>query len=111
MAKLRAAECREFIDAVVEKAGAMGVPVSLAMTAEDVRHLERGAHVRRSGRRDYLQIEAVQREVEEVLPEGEVASLDRDELIQHPAQILGGDPAQRAVEREVEELVEDQSPG
>ena len=27
MAKLRAAECREFIEAVVEKAGEMGVPV------------------------------------------------------------------------------------
>ena len=27
MAKLRAVECREFIEAVVEKAAAMGVPV------------------------------------------------------------------------------------
>jgi uncharacterized protein GlcG (DUF336 family) len=35
MAKLRAAECREFIDAVVEKAGAMGVPVSVAVVGPE----------------------------------------------------------------------------
>lgn len=35
MAKLRAAECREFIDAVVEKAGAMGVPVSIAVVGPE----------------------------------------------------------------------------
>src|SRR6476660_9821391 len=31
MGKLRAAECREFIKAVVEKADAMGVPVAIAV--------------------------------------------------------------------------------
>src|ERR1041385_5922568 len=31
MAKLRAAECREFINAVVEKAADMGVPISVAV--------------------------------------------------------------------------------
>ncbi len=35
MAKLRAAECREFIQAVVEKAGAMGVPVSIAVVGPE----------------------------------------------------------------------------
>ena len=35
MAKLRAAECRKFIDAVVEKAGAMGVPVSVAVVGPE----------------------------------------------------------------------------
>lgn len=35
MAKLRAAECREFIDAVVEKADAMGVPVSIAIVGPE----------------------------------------------------------------------------
>ena len=35
MAKLRAAECRKFIDAVVEKAGAMGVPVSIAVVGPE----------------------------------------------------------------------------
>jgi len=35
MAKLRAAECREFIQAVVEKAGAMGVPVSIALVGPE----------------------------------------------------------------------------
>src|SRR4026207_172344 len=35
MAKLRAAECREFIDAVVEKAGVMGVPVSIAIVGPE----------------------------------------------------------------------------
>jgi uncharacterized protein GlcG (DUF336 family) len=35
MAKLRALECREFIDAVVEKAGAMGVPVSVAVVGPE----------------------------------------------------------------------------
>src|SRR4029078_12671933 len=33
--KLRAAECREFIDAVVEKAGVMGVPVSIAIVGPE----------------------------------------------------------------------------
>jgi uncharacterized protein GlcG (DUF336 family) len=35
MAKLRAAECRIFIDAVVEKADAMGVPVSIAVVGPE----------------------------------------------------------------------------
>ena len=35
MAKLRAAECREFIKAVVEKADAMGVPVSIAVVGAE----------------------------------------------------------------------------
>jgi glc operon protein GlcG len=35
MAKLRAAECREFIDAVVEKADEMGVPVSIAVVGPE----------------------------------------------------------------------------
>ena len=35
MAKLRAAECHEFIKAVVEKADAMGVPVSIAMVGPE----------------------------------------------------------------------------
>ena len=35
MAKLRAAECREFIQAVIEKAGAMGVPVSVAIVGPE----------------------------------------------------------------------------
>ena len=35
MAKLGAAECRKFIDAVVEKAGAMGVPVSIAVVGPE----------------------------------------------------------------------------
>src|SRR4029079_1676153 len=35
MAKLRAAERREFIDAVVEKAGVMGVPVSIAIVGPE----------------------------------------------------------------------------
>ena len=35
MAKLRAAECREFIDAVVEKADVMGVPVSVAVVGPE----------------------------------------------------------------------------
>ena len=35
MAKLLAAECREFIQAVVEKAGAMGVPVSIAVVGPE----------------------------------------------------------------------------
>jgi uncharacterized protein GlcG (DUF336 family) len=35
MAKLRAAECREFIAAVVEKAAAMGVPVSVAVVGPE----------------------------------------------------------------------------
>src|SRR6188472_4695042 len=35
MAKLRAEECREFIDAVVEKAGVMGVPVSIAIVGPE----------------------------------------------------------------------------
>jgi uncharacterized protein GlcG (DUF336 family) len=35
MAKLRAAECREFIKAVVEKAEAMRVPVSLAVVGAE----------------------------------------------------------------------------
>jgi glc operon protein GlcG len=35
MAKLRAAECREFIDAVAEKADAMQVPVSVAVVGAE----------------------------------------------------------------------------
>jgi glc operon protein GlcG len=35
MAKLRAVECREFIKAVVEKADAMGVPVSIAVVGPE----------------------------------------------------------------------------
>ena len=35
MAKLRAAECREFIKAVVEKADEMGVPVSIAVVGPE----------------------------------------------------------------------------
>jgi len=35
MTKLRAAECREFIKAVVEKADAMGVPVSIAVVGAE----------------------------------------------------------------------------
>jgi len=35
MAKLRAVECREFIRAVVEKADAMGVPVSVAVVGPE----------------------------------------------------------------------------
>jgi glc operon protein GlcG len=35
MAKLRAAECREFIKAVVEKADDMGVPVSIAVVGPE----------------------------------------------------------------------------
>jgi glc operon protein GlcG len=35
MAKLRAAECREFINAVAEKAGAMHVPVSVAVVGAE----------------------------------------------------------------------------
>lgn len=35
MAKLRAVECREFIKAVVEKAEAMGVPVSVAVVGPE----------------------------------------------------------------------------
>ena len=35
MAKLRAAECREFIKAVVEKAEEMGVPVSIALVGPE----------------------------------------------------------------------------
>ena len=35
MAKLRAAECREFIAAVVEKAAEMGVPVSVAVVGPE----------------------------------------------------------------------------
>ena len=35
MAKLRAAECREFINAVVDKAGEMGVPISVAVVGPE----------------------------------------------------------------------------
>ena len=35
MAKLRAAECREFIKAVVEKADDMGVPISVAVVGPE----------------------------------------------------------------------------
>ncbi len=35
MAKLRAVECREFIQAVVEKAAEMGVPVSVAVVGPE----------------------------------------------------------------------------
>lgn len=35
MAKLKAAECREFIKAVVEKAGEMGVPISVAVVGPE----------------------------------------------------------------------------
>ena len=35
MAKLRAAECREFMSAVAEKADAMGVPVSIAVVGAE----------------------------------------------------------------------------
>ena len=35
MAKLRAAECRKFIEAVVEKAGEMGVPISVAVVGPE----------------------------------------------------------------------------
>lgn len=35
MAKLRAVECREFIKAVIEKAEAMGVPVSIAVVGPE----------------------------------------------------------------------------
>ena len=35
MAKLRAVECREFIEAVVEKAAEMGVPVSVAVVGPE----------------------------------------------------------------------------
>src|SRR5512146_3455704 len=35
MAKLRAVECREFIKAVIEKADAMGVPVSIAVVGPE----------------------------------------------------------------------------
>jgi len=35
MAKLRAAECRKFIDAAVEKATEMGVPVSIAVVGPE----------------------------------------------------------------------------
>jgi len=35
MTKLRAAECREFIKAVVEKADAMSVPVSIAVVGAE----------------------------------------------------------------------------
>lgn len=35
MTKLRAVECREFFDAVVEKATAMGVPVSIAVVGPE----------------------------------------------------------------------------
>ena len=46
MAKLRAAECREFIKAAIEKADEMGVPVSIAVVGPEG-HLIRGrAHGR-----------------------------------------------------------------
>jgi uncharacterized protein GlcG (DUF336 family) len=35
MAKLRAAECREFIKVVVEKAADMGVPISVAVVGPE----------------------------------------------------------------------------
>ena len=35
MAKLTAKECRKFIDAVVEKAAAMGAPVSIAVVGPE----------------------------------------------------------------------------
>ena len=40
MAKLRAVECREFIKAVVEKAEAMGVPVSIAVVGPEGKIIE-----------------------------------------------------------------------
>jgi hypothetical protein len=49
-------------------------------------------------------------EPEEVLPETEVPSLDGDELLEDAAQVGRCDVAQAPVEREVEELVEDESP-
>src|SRR5262249_56382646 len=48
-------------------------------------------------------------DVEEVLPEGDVAGLDPDQLVERLGEPPARDAAQRAVEGEVEELVEDQA--
>src|SRR5712664_4864570 len=47
-------------------------------------------------------------ELEELLPERVVARLDRDELVEDRALRGGRDPVQRPVEREIEQLVEDE---
>jgi hypothetical protein len=48
-------------------------------------------------------------ELEEVLPEGVVARLDRDQLLEDRALIGGGHPVERPVEGEIEQLVEDEA--
>jgi hypothetical protein len=54
--------------------------------------------------------EVLDAQAEEVLPGTEVPSLDGDELLEDAAQIGRCNAAQAPVEREVEELVEDESP-
>src|SRR6059036_1920531 len=70
-----------------------------AAHGDDERELETASRVER---RDVL-------ETEELLPEGDVARLDRDERVEDRPHARRRDLAQRAVEREVEDLVEDET--
>ena len=57
------------------------------------------------------EVEPVQLETEEFLPEGVVARLDGNQLVEDAAEVAGRDVAKRAVERQIEQLVEDEPPG
>src|SRR5437763_1778690 len=70
-----------------------------AAHGDDERELETAPRVER---RDVL-------ETEELLPEGDVARLDRDEGIEDRLHARRRDLAQRAIEGEVEDLVEDEA--
>ena len=53
-------------------------------------------------------VEPVQLRLEELLPEGQVLRFDDDQLIQHFPGILIADLPQRLVQREIEQLIQDQ---
>ena len=56
-------------------------------------------------------VESRKLEAEEALPERDVTRLDRDELVERPDEVAARDVAERGVEREIEQLVEDEPPG
>ena len=57
------------------------------------------------------EIEGGQLEIEELLPEGEVLRLNQDELVEHLPRFAVDDLAQGLVERQIEQLVQDELPG
>src|SRR5438128_998126 len=54
-------------------------------------------------------IEGGELEGEEVLPEGEVGGLDLDELVEDPLNVAFRQVAEGLVQRQVEELIQDES--